>query len=299
MPEIISCNCVPPVKKYEYGSSQPVDPGDTRTEITYREYYQDQTISEMELPVCIKIGEEAFRESSIKEIIVPECITIEDGAFRSSTLAAGDFSSVTTIGDYSFYNCDSVYADTVLEFPSIKEIGAHAFDSAGVNNGAYINFFNVETLGEKAFYNSYYLKNIGDTLNLPNCKTINKQALAGYASVDGFYASYIYLPSIVSIGEQAFRGIVPSNRHFEMHIGPNCTSIGDNILFFGTVYDALVRDFYIEAINPPALASPFETSVGSPYWYPTHVYVPSQSVNTYKEHPNWAWCADYITAMPT
>ncbi len=304
MPEPISCNCVPPVKRYEYGSSRPVDSGDTRTEILPREYYQDQTISEMELPVCRTIGEEAFRESSLTEILAPECTEIGTSAFYGcGNLADVYLPSVSVIPTNAFYDASVPEGSVSWDFSGVEKIQANAFRSLDVGSTAQLNidFSSVQEIGSGAFAmtNRWPNPDQSNELILPNCTKIGAEAFEGSWSSYGVWLkhfSLISLPRIETIEDDAFSVIGDVNNNIEIHFGPYCTTIGRTIFWDWGCQNAKL---YIHAVNPPTLQGYLVSNLDYDQPFrPPLIYVPAESVNTYKEANRWSAYASRISAIP-
>ena len=267
----ISCNCEVTPRVYSYGNSTPEIPvGDQRKRIEDEEYLNDRTIGQMDLPVCESIGTSAFENSSITGIYAPKCTTVEDRAF---------------------YGCSSFTANSI-EMDSLTTIGNYAFKSVTIGNThgpLVVNLSNVVTIGNYGLYGSDIARSLGDEWTLPNCTRIGEGGFRGTVDSNESKASKIYLPAIVEIGEQAFRGwgvTGSSDSEFELHIGPNCTHIGGGILSYGYMAGHKI-DIYVEAINPPVLDSPGFGDV-IPNWEPRHIYVPTQSLQAYKDTSVWS-----------
>ena len=233
----------------------------------------------------------------INNVIMPNVTHVYEYAFKGSSLKSMTLPSCVFIGENAFEDCEYYLNGTYIDLPNIEEIGDNAFDGFGnSDHRATINISNVKEVGARAFYHSYFWDQYSGplTLDLPNCETIGTSAFGAYGdSYPHLNVNRINLPSIVTIGDQAFRAIEgPSN--FEIHIGPNCESIGDGIFFWGDFANH-TTDMYIEAVNPPTLNGSF----GDGYtWRPAHIYVPYQSIQAYKTADNWSNYADVIEAIP-
>lgn len=235
----------------------------------------------------------------INNVIAPNVEAVYEYAFRGSSVKSLSLPKCTYIGEYAFKDCEYYRNGTHIDLPSIETIGEQAFNGFGnTDHRATINISNVKEIGNRAFYFPYFWNNIETgAIDLPNCETIGDESFSAYgSSFPHIVIQKINLPSIKTIGNQAFRCIEAPN-NFEMHIGPNCTSIGSNILYMPDITNHK-GNIYVEAVTPPTLADGFSTSVGSPDWYPEHIYVPYQSVNAYKEASKWSMYASIIEAIP-
>lgn len=315
MPTPISCSCTPPPRKFTYGSSQPLDVTDARTSIGYREYYQDQTVTDIDVPYCKTVGNEAFRESSVTGFYAPECITIGESAFRNCPdLCNLDLPSVKTIGAYAFADSlKDVQQDVYMTLSSIETIGSHGFDGCRMdmaNKVIYLDITNIKELGDSALsgcgdflYYPYYTDDASKMVYLPNCEKIG-----GYCFYTG-YSNYtcnahsIILPAIKTIGERAFSHVSfregTADNCCSLVMGPNCTTIGDRIVndIWGSGESTQYVDIYCYATTPPTLQGPFSYAWMT-WWDPHCIYVPAGSVDAYKAAANWSSYASLITAMP-
>lgn len=291
----ITCDCVPTPREFSYGNSTPEIPiGDLRTKIEDREYYQDQTISDMELPRCLSIGSEGFRESSITSIDAPKCKTIGNYAFYGCNGLSPDmdFSSVEEIGSYAFAGQNNLRGTGLLDFSSVKIIKNNAFELYHRNYSTQpwpiILIPNVEEIGDSAFNRAGHLHFPDDELNLPKCKKIGVTAFNADVSEISYNLKKIYLPAIEEIGNYAFRRL--DSVLEEVHFGPNCTKIG-RAIFYDT-YSSNWR-LYVEAITPPILGG-----LGEDVNQIT-IYVPESSVNAYKAASGWSTYSSRIYPIPT
>lgn len=294
MANIVTCDCKPLARIFSYGDSLPLDGVDLRTAIAPQEYMNDRTIDTMDLPYCQTIGAEAFRGSSIEEINVPICTTIGNNAFTGSDIKGGDFSSVTTIGNRAFYDV-RFEANAQLNFSSIQEIGEYAFwvnYYSGLHPNVTINITNVIRIGNNAFRsNTGAFGN--KPLNLPYCTHIGEYA---FACVDNSSSaltfSEIVLPSIIEIGQRAFQAAHVATK--AVKFGKHLTVMGSNI--FAIVGSSAMRDgdLYVEAVTPPHL----DGELASEGQKPNHIYVPKDSVSSYKVASQWSYYADVIEEFP-
>lgn len=242
----------------------------------------------------------AFEDNQlINNVIMPNVTHVYEYAFKSSSLKSMTLPSCTFIGDNAFDDCRVYLNQTHIDLPNIETIGAYAFNGFGdAAHISTINISNVKTIGHHAFYHPYFWRNKDSgVLDLPNCETIGESAFASYGSArPHVYTKIINLPAIKTIGDQAFRAIEAPD-DFEMHIGPNCTQIGSVILYMPNITNNK-GSIYVYAVEPPELLDGFSMSVGSPDWYPAHIYVPYQSVQAYKDASKWSMYASLIEAIP-
>lgn len=295
MANIVTCDCKPLARIFSYGDSLPVDGVDLRTSIKDEEYYNNQEVTELDLPYCKSIGKRAFYNSSLTEIIVPACTKIDDYAFYRTYSAAklklknADFTSVTEIGDYAFAKERKDWEPrflSSLSFPSIETIGNNAFQNFDAQNDFTIDISNVTKIGERAFTYSeidfHYL-----TLN--NCIKIGQVAFTGTK------ADKIILPAIQELDYQCFRAVNPREKIFDF--GPNLTKI-ESQLFYGSYYYLPSLTLYFRSINPPTLMGYFHSSLGQTIPKPNHIYVPTGSVTAYQTASIWSYYSDVISEIP-
>lgn len=235
--------------------------------------------------------------TEINNVIMPNVIDIYEYAFRGSSIKSASFPSCKHIYEYAFMNTES-WRSGLIDLPNIDTIGDHAFDNIHPSSvDLRINIENVKTIGARAFYQTSFWKERtpSNVLYLPYCTELGESAFASFSSSYGLDVERVDLPAIVSIGAQAFRYITAKNHPLELHIGPDCTYIGSNI--FWDIDSRVSTDIYIEAVTPPTLVDGFLHSISGD-WIPTHLYVPYQSVNAYKEASVWSIYADVIEAVP-
>ncbi|MDR1905952.1 MAG: leucine-rich repeat protein [Clostridiales bacterium] len=170
-------------------------------------------ITKVTIPASIKkIGSEAFKNCSYLNTI-----NFEDGSqlteigsyafsdcklFTSITIP----SSVTTIGTYAFYNDTALRSVTFASGSNLQAISERAFysctflESIGEWNGESIGAMpkSLETIGNYAFYNDSFLKNIYFESN-SSLKTIGDHAF------DRCAFSSIFIPkTLVTLGSYSF-----------------------------------------------------------------------------------------------
>lgn len=291
----ISCSCEVIPRVYSYGNSAPEVPvGDLRKRIEDEEYLNDQTIGQMDLPICESIGKKAFEASSITGIYAPSCVIVDERAFYNcDNISNGvDFSSVKEIKSYAFAYCDVKGEHADWAFDSVEKIGDYAF--AQVHNSTTLttpnlSFSSVQEIGINAFRETdFWYTGYNTTIILPKCKKIDDFAF--YAQGNGqhnVYLTELNLPAIEEIGTMAFRCIEPpSGQTLNIYLGPNCTHLEANIFYWWAGRERI--NIYCYATTPPTLDGYFSSSVGSLEGYPRHIYVPTQSLEAYKSAPYWS-----------
>lgn len=190
--------------------------------------------------------------------------------------------SVSYIRDYAFYGCNVLQNISLTN--GLVFIGNSAFFNAGNMIQPPPNFNvtipnSVTTIGQSAFSSSRI-----NSINLSNQITEIKD----YTFNNCPLLTSINIPNnVITIGNSVFLSSKLSN----VIIGNGVTSIG-NTCFAGC--DSLTS-VTIQAISPPTLGS----SVFAGTSQNLVIYVPSESVDTYKEASGWSDYASKIQAIPT
>ena len=151
---------------------------------------------------------------------IPAAESGSEGAFYG-----GDFTSVTignsvtTIGDYAFYNCSSLTSVTIGD--SVTTIGEKAFYDCSSLTSVTIPD-SVTTIGKQAFYNCSSLTSvtIGDSVTS-----------IGYEAFDGCTGELVVncnIPSASSSSYGAFYG----SKFTSVTIGNSVTTIGDYAFYY-------------------------------------------------------------------
>lgn len=121
------------------------------------------------------------------------------------------------------------------------------------------------------------------SLTIPNSVT----TIGGYAFQESGLTSVTVPNSVTSIGNSAFSYCTSLT---SVTIGSGVTSIGDSA--FDTC--RYLTSVTVEATTPPTLGSrAFASNAGT-----RKIYVPAESVETYKETSGWSTYASYIQAIP-
>ena len=213
--------------------------------------------------------------------------------------------SVTSIGDYAFYNWTSNNQPLVIP-NSVTSIGSDAFYNWESNNQPLVIPNSVTSIGRNTF--EHWQSN-NQPLVIPNSVTsIGESAFANWYSNN----QPLVIPnSVTSIGSSAFRNWQSNNQ--PLVIPDSVTSIGSSAFFNWTsnkqplvipnsVIDIgslafgswiLVPYVEIQAITPPTLGSAlaFDNQNNAP------IYVPDESVNAYKTATNWVDLANRIFSI--
>ena len=185
-------------------------------------------------------------------------------------------SGTTTIGDYVF--CQSTSLTSVTIPSGVTTIGKYAFSNCDSLTSITIPN-SVTSIGEKAFNSCKGLTNV----TIPNnVTTIGNGAFSGCLRL----TSVTIPDSVTSIGGQAFYGCSGLT---SVTIGNSVTSIG-NSAFYNCV---ILTSITVEATTPPTLinVNAFGKTNNCP------IYVPAESVETYKTTGNWVSLASRIQAI--
>ena len=193
-----------------------------------------------------------YGKNILTTVKLPSTIeNIGDNAFASCSNLADILplpSSLKTIGSSSFENCYSLTGNLVIP-NTVTSIGNYAFNGCKGFNGNLILSDKLTSIPTGAFAGCTFLSGI---LNIPN--------------------------SVTSIGTSAFFNC---NKINEVIIGNNCSSIGDEAFQRATSLSKIT----VFNPNPPAIsASSFNVVPKSQ----VSVFVPLQSVGSYKTNTNWS-----------
>ena len=229
------------------------------------------------------IGEEAFSWcSSLTSITIPDSVTsIGDSAFywclSLTNVTIGD--GVISIGDSAFCNCTSLASITIPD--SVTSIGERAF--SGCTSLASITIpDSVTEIGEGVFSGCSSLASI----TIPNSVTsIGEKAFHWCSSLTS-----ITIPdSVTSIGDSAFYNCESLE---SATIGEGVTWIGD----YAFEYCTSLAEVYCKPITPPETPwlilwtwSAFNENASG-----RKIYVPTESVEAYKNAFGWWEYADSI-----
>ena len=217
--------------------------------------------------------------------VIPETITrIESTALFYSCSNLTNVvlpKTLTFIGDRVFEYCSKL---TTISIPNgVTEI-RKCFGNSGLT---YIDLPNSVTTLKSTFNTAQSLKrvnsNVDGECNIPNSVT----SIGGDTFGQSTGLTSINIPdSVTTIGNGAFS----SNSNLrQITIGSGITSIGNQ----ATVNSVNIQSITIKATTPPTISElTWQTST-------CPIYVPSQSVESYKTTGNWVTYADRIQAIPT
>ncbi len=195
----------------------------------------------------------------------------------NNTLLGITLPYTSKIGDSCFLNCkalttaimpkletipqDAFYSCPKLEkcdFSSVKTLGLHAFTEAGAQaDKSIFTFPAVEAITESVFYHFGSSKTRKTILKLPAIK----QMLSSSANL------YMYC----------------------VDLGPNLSKVGDS--FIG---GSFLSKVVIRAKTPPETAS---STIFGPLTKGAKIYVPDDSLETYKTATNWSNYASYYAPL--
>ena len=216
--------------------------------------------------------------SDVVSIEIGDCVTsINNSAFYGCTsLSSVTISySVTSIGESAFRFCSSLSGITIPD--SVTSIGFSAFTncysltSVTIGNG-------VTSIGRRVFYQCTGLTSV----TIPSVTSIGASAFTNcYSLTTGTIPS-----CVTSIGDSAFMNCSGLT---SVTIPSGATSIGANAF----AICSSLSNVTVEATTPPTLGSlAFNGTNNCP------IYVPSASVQVYKQTGGWRTYASRIQAIP-
>lgn len=266
-------------------------------------------LGEVKLPRNLSLYSGVFSQSHITSLKFGDNTTINDGTssvnpFNLSEIGSIDLGNVISIGNYSFY---STYGYTSLTLPrGVTKIGNYAFSNSGNTStlsSVVLDYNSNTTVGNGVFYKTTAITNL----------TIGEEVSSiGYSMFEGCTNLHNFtIPSnVTNIGQYAFKDCSSLT---EINI-PNSISVIDNGVFSGDTSLTSVTlgnnvtsiDSYafegcsglvsvtINTVTPPTLynVNAFNYTNNCP------IYVPSQSVSSYKSASVWSTLADRIQAIP-
>ena len=131
--------------------------------------------------------------------------------------SAGRYSSLSELGDYSFYGCSALNA-VVVSSP-LATIGANAFSGTGISTLDWMPQ-TVTAIGNGCFKNCFYLRSIKGLSK--SITDIPQESFMGCSNVE----SLVYIPQgITAIGASAFEGCSKAK---DALIPASCASIGNS-----------------------------------------------------------------------
>ncbi len=187
--------------------------------------------------------------------------------------------SVTAIGDYAFYHCDSLTSIAIGN--SVKSIGNCAFWGCKLTSIDIPN--SVTSIGKWtfAFCDSLTSITLGN-----NVTSIGEYAFGSCKSLIS-----INIPnSVTSIGKYAFD---VCSSLTSITLGHSVTTIGDSAFVKCNLLDTI----YCYAANPPVVESNTFVNNDETNNYEAKLYVPCESLEAYKAHEVWGQFAN-IKCIP-
>lgn len=229
-------------------------------------------------------------QASLKKVELGSSVTIGNYAFahcyQLSSITMPH--EITDIGNYAFNLCYCLKFITIPD--NVTTIGNNVFSGAYLKSISLSN--KITTLSGQALYNTYMLKRV----DLPNSlTTIGSQAISGMSSLSELIipesvvtfqnSSSVYgNPALVYVrlpeNMTDFSGITSCSSLSKLII-PNYSSNTSSMTFSGNYS---MKEYHFEATTPPQLSSNGFNYIPSD----CIIYVPSESLETYKTASNWS-----------
>lgn len=194
---------------------------------------------------------------------------------------------IDSLVDQNFIKTMNGRADTIVIPEGVTQIKPYLF--SGDTTLKYCTVPSTVTkIGNYAFYETGIRQ-----INIPDGVTeIGNAAFNGCYSFSGTSGTTVVIPdSCKTIGVAAFAN---NNNIRTIIIGSGCTSIGANAFEIGNSTSTKLKNLYCYAVTPPRATSIFLNSAA----LPDHIYVPAESVDTYKNTAKWSTYATKIQAIP-
>ena len=242
--------------------------------------YTAGTTSSAECDSTSAITQNEITITDLQTVIIGDCVTsIGDSVFSGCTSLTSCTigSGVTSIGSFAFRRCSSLQS---IDIPSSVTIIKHdAFNGctsltsidipSGVTSVSDSVFLNCSSLTSVTIPNS--VTSIG-TAAFNNCTSLTSIDITSGVTSIGMYA-FLACTSLTSI-------VIPSG----------VTSIGESAF----QYSSSLTGITVNAVTPPTLGNnAFNNTNNCP------IYVPSESVETYKSAHNWSNYASRIQEIPS
>lgn len=243
-------------------------------------------LSTVEIPENItSIKSNAFSYSSIKTLKIKSSCTINSQAFSSSSiLTTVDFGDTISIATYAFINCSRI---TSILIPSTCTYvlgtsfqGCSGISSISVaeDNPKYDSRDNCNAIIETG--TNTLVRGCNATEIPSGITSIGSAAFAGSNAVN------INIPTgVTTLDSESFNGC----KSLQSIILPETITTINNYSFNACT---ALKTITVHAITPPFVGSNnYNAGV-------TNVYVPKESVESYKAAPYWEQYADVIQAIP-
>ena len=282
------------------------------------------------------IGDSAFEGSSLRGFVFSNVTDLGKSAFKNcqdldkygGPCWIGGL--MTEIKDSTFYGCSTLDELALTVGSPITAIGQSAFQ--GCNSLETIGYWGANSYVEGVAQlptierlkgGLTFLSTNIKVLKLPDLKSINGGIEFSYSPINqlelpslesaasnAFLSmpdlEELYLPSIKSLGTDMFTpGVLR-----KLHLGPNISSLNYRLWGYGSSPTTFEVELYLDSVTPPSVsANTFDcrqSGGGNQILAVRAVYVPSGSVNAYKQSTAWANAlavagatTDVIQAMPT
>ena len=251
------------------------------TTITYGAFRGLTALTEVTLPTSTKeIGGSAFSGcTNLTKIIIPN--------------------SVSILGKYAFYNCSNL---RTIEIPnSVYRIEDACFWDTNLESITFKG--ELLYIGQDVFGVVNNIKEFKGKNTLDSYSLIVADTLVSFATKSEI-STYEVPQGIVSIGESAFRGCnltnvyIPEgitsikNYAFTETYSLRSVSLPNTLKYIGNFvfnYTGL-QTVYCNAIIPPLI----EEKTFNAFNSTLKIYVPNESMESYKNAENWSLYADYI-----
>ena len=294
-------------------------------------YYCDSFVGELNLNITKNISTNAFGNcTGFTELYLPEGITkIQEKVFSGCSGLSGSLeipNTVTQIGDYAFENCTGLNGELILQ-EGLKSIGTQAFWGCSnicgdltipntvstMGTGVFRNctgFNGVLTIGEGLETLNNYMfagcTGFKGTLVIPETiKTLGNNVFEGctgftyvtlsstlttigdsaFSGCTGLLGALTIPNSVISIGDSAFLNCTGLTG--VLQLSENLETIGNNA-FSGGKFSSIRLN---KAVPPTLLGDACFDGITC------SIYVPTDSVETYKTATNWSEYASRIYAI--